>query len=173
MPSQEKKDAVTEIQERLSETSAMILADYRGLSVKDMQDLRRRMRENGCEIKVYKNRLTMIALGDLGWPAMDEYLTGPTAFALTDSDPVTLAKTLSDFGKEHDALTLKAGYVDGEVVGPEKLKALADLPSREELLAKLLGTLKNPMTGVVRVLDGPMSGLARTVRAIADQKAAA
>lgn len=172
MPSQEKYEAVAEIKDKLGWASAFVIADYRGLNVKEMQELRRNMREAGCQIKIYKNRLTKIALAELEMDSMDEYLDGPTAFALSDGDPVVVAKTVVDFGKEHEALEVKGGYIDEAIVDAATIKALAALPSREELIAKLMGSLQSPTSGLVRVLDGPVSAFARTLRAIADQKAA-
>jgi large subunit ribosomal protein L10 len=172
MPSQEKYEAVAEIKDTLGSAEAFVIADYRGLNVKEMQELRRNMRDAGCYITIYKNRLTKIALAELEMESMDEYLEGPTAFAMTDSDPVTVAKTVVDFAKAHEALEVKGGYIDAAVVDADTIKALAALPSREELIAKLMGSLQNPAAGLVRVLDGPISAFARTLRAIADQKAA-
>jgi large subunit ribosomal protein L10 len=172
MPSQEKYEAVAEIKDKLGSASAFVIADYRGLNVKEMQELRRNMTEADCQIKIYKNRLTKIALAELEMDSMDEYLDGPTAFALSNADPVVVAKTVMDFAKEHEALEVKGGYIDEAVVDAATVKALAALPSREELIAKLMGSLQSPTAGLVRVLDGPMSAFARTLRAIADQKAA-
>jgi large subunit ribosomal protein L10 len=172
MPSQEKYEAVAEIKDRLGSASAFVIADYRGLNVKEMQELRRNMTEAGCYITIYKNRLTKIALAELEIDSMDENLEGPTAFALSDDDPVLVAKTLVDFAKEHEALEVKGGFIDEAVVDAAMIKTLAALPSREELIAKLMGSLQGPTAGLVRVLDGPVSAFARTLRAIADQKAA-
>jgi large subunit ribosomal protein L10 len=173
MPAQSKIEKVAEIKEKLSGASTVILADYRGLNVKDMQDLRRRMSENDCEVTVYKNRLTKIAVKELEMDYEEEHLIGPTAFALGYGDPVQLAKLVMDFAKEHTTLEVKAAYVDDELVEAATVKALAALPSREELLAKLLGSLQNPVAGFVRVIDGPISAFARTLGAITEQKTAA
>jgi len=172
MPSQENYEAVAEIKDKLGSASAFVIADYRGLNVKEMQELRRNMSEAGCQIKIYKNRLTKIALAELEMDPMDEYLDGPTAFALSDADPVVVAKTVMDFAKEHEALEVKGGFIDAGVVDAATVKALAALPSREELIAKLIGSLQSPTTGLVRVLNGPVSAFARTLQAIADKKAA-
>jgi len=173
MPSQQKLDAVAEIKERLSGAQAMVLADYRGLDVGEMQVLRRSLRAAGCQIKIYKNRLTKIALADMGRPAMDEHLLGPTAFVLAESDPARLAKTLMDFAKEHSELEVKAGYFDGEIVDAATVKVLASLPSREELIAKFMGTALNPVRGFMAMANAPAGALARVMRTVADQKAAA
>jgi large subunit ribosomal protein L10 len=110
---------------------------------------------------------------ELALPSMAEYLSGPTAFVFSPEDPVAPAKALTAFAKEHKALELKAGLVENQVVGPDGVKAIATLPSREELIAKLLGTMQNPIGGFARVLNGPVEAFARTVQAVADQKSAA
>jgi large subunit ribosomal protein L10 len=173
MPSTTKLDAVAEIKERFSRASAVILADYRGLSVKEMQQLRVKMREQGCEVRVYKNSLTEIALRELAMPDLGDLLAGPTAFTFTFGDPVAPAKAITAFAKEHKVLEVKGGIIERQVVGAEGVKALASLPSREELIARLLGTMLNPIVGFARVLNGPVEAFARTVQAVADQKAAA
>lgn len=172
MPTVNKEGLVAEIKGRLSGSEAIILADYRGLTVKEMQELRVKVREVGGEIKVYKNSLTEIAIRELALPNLDEYLEGPTAFVFITGDPVAPAKALSGFAKEHAALELKGGLVQNRVIGSEGVKALASLPSREELIAKLLGTIQQPLTGTVRVLAGPARAFATVLDAIAKQKAA-
>lgn len=172
MPTATKEARVVEIKERFDAAEAVLLIDYRGLSVKELESLRRKTREAGGEIKVYKNSLTEIAIRELALPNMDEYLQGPTAFVFIDADPVAPAKALTAFQKEHQALELKGGFVQGRVVGAADVKAIATLPSREELIAKLLGTMQNPLRGTVTVLSGPARGLATVLDAIAKQKAA-
>lgn len=173
MASEAKVAQVAEIKERLGAASSIMLADYRGLSVKEMQELRRRLAASECEITVYKNRLTKLALAELGIDDLHEHLIGPTAFALTDGDPASLAKALVDFAKDHEALEVKAAYVDAVVMDGSAVRALASLPSRDELLAKLMGSLVNPVRGFMVVANGPAAALTRTMRAVADQKAAA
>jgi large subunit ribosomal protein L10 len=173
MPTAKKTATVDEIKQKLTGSTAVILTDYRGLSVKEMQALRSKLREVGGEVKVYKNTLTELALRELALPAMDELLQGPTLFTFSTGDPVTPAKALVDFAKEHKQLEVKGGYIESRVVAADAIKALASLPSREELIAKLLGTMLNPMSGLVRVMNGPAGAMARVLRAIADQKAAA
>lgn len=173
MPTAAKTDQVAEIKEKLSSSKAVIMADYRGLSVKEMQALRAKLREGGSEIKVYKNTLTEIALRELALPNMDELLSGPTAFVFSESDPVAPAKALIDFAKEHKALELKGGFIDNQVIGADGVKAVAALPTREELIAKLLGSMQSPMANFARVLNGPAGAFARALNAVAQQKAAA
>lgn len=172
MPTANKEARVVEIKDRFSNAEAVILIDYRGLAVHELEDLRRKTREAGGEIKVYKNSLTEIAIRELALPNMDAYLEGPTAFVFVGSDPVAPAKALSVFAKEHQALELKGGLVAGRVVSADDVKAIALLPSREELIAKLLGTIQNPLRGTVTVLAGPARAFATVLDAIAKQKAA-
>jgi large subunit ribosomal protein L10 len=173
MPTSQKEDLVGQIKDRLNEAGALLLVDYRGLSVKEMQELRNNLRAAGSELKVYKNSLTEIAIRELALPSLDEYLAGPTAIVFTGEDPVAPAKALTTFARLHKMLEVKGGLVENVVVDADGVKAIATLPSREELIAKLLGTMLNPLTGFARVLNGPVEAFARTVQAVADQKAAA
>ncbi len=173
MATAQKKAAVAEIKDKLTTSNGVILADYRGLSVKDMQELRANVRSAGGEIKIYKNTLTEIAIRELALPSMDEYLSGPTAFVFVESDPVAPAKALTEFAKEHKTLQIKGGLIENAVVDQNAVKAIAALPSYEELIAKLLGTMQNPLVKTVRVLNGPASAFARVLNAIAQQKDAA
>lgn len=173
MPTLQKEDKVVEIKNRFTGSGAVIMADYRGLTVKQMQLLRTDLRAVGCELKVYKNSLTEIAMRELALPNMDAYLAGPTAIVFTGEDPVAPAKALIAFAKLNKALEVKGGLVENQVVDAAGVKAIAALPSREELIARLLGTMLNPIIGFARVLNGPVEAFARTVSAVAEQKAAA
>lgn len=172
MPTVSKETKVAEIKERFDGAEAVIMADYRGLTVKEMQELRVKVRAVGGEIKVYKNSLTEIAIRELALPNMDAYLEGPTAFVFIGEDPVAPAKALTTFAKEHQALELKGGLVQNQVVDAAGVKAIAMLPSREELIAKLLGAMQNPLRGTVTVLAGPARAFVTVLDAIAKQKAA-
>lgn len=173
MPTVAKETLVAEIKDRFNAAQAVIMVDYRGLTVKEMSALRGALRETGSEVKIYKNSLTEIAVRELALPNMDEHLAGPTAFVFISEDPVAPAKALTTFARAHAALELKGGFVDNQVIGADGVKAIATLPSREELIAKLLGTMQNPIVGFARVLNGPVEAFARTVQGVADQKAAA
>jgi len=173
MPTQAKSDVVAEIKEKLTSSGGVIMADYRGLSVKDMQELRTKVRAAGGEVKVYKNTLTEIAVRELALPNMDEFLQGPTAFVFAGEDPVAPAKALVDFKKGHDVLELKGGLVQNAVVDAAGIKAIAALPSREELIAKIMGSMLNPVRGFMSMANAPAGALARALQAVADQKAAA
>lgn len=173
MPTESKESLVAEIKDRFNGADAVIMIDYRGLSVKEMELLRAKMRESGSEIKIYKNSLTEIAIRELALPSMDEFLAGPTAFVFVNEDAAAPAKALNAFAREHNALELKGGFVSNQLVSAEGVKAIATLPSREELIAKLLGTMNNPIVGFARVCNGPVEAFARTVQAVAEQQAAA
>ncbi len=173
MATSQKLETVAEIKDRFARAASVILVDYRGLSVKELQQLRGKLRESGCELTVYKNTLTEIAMRELAMPDLGTLLEGPSAFTFAYGDPVTPAKVLVTFAKEHKALEVKGGFIEHSVTDAEGVKALASLPSREELLAKLLGTMQNPTAGLVRVLAGPAGAFVRTLQAVADQKAAA
>lgn len=173
MPAQEKIDKVAEIQEAIDGSNAMWLVDYRGLTVKQAQELRRSLRGVDAEMKVYKNNLVKIALKNLDLPAMEDELNGPNGFIFANGDMAASAKTVKTFMKDNEALEFKAGLLDGKVIPVETVMAIADLPSREELIAKLLGTLSNPTTKLVRTLSEIPGSFVRTLGAIASQKEAA
>ncbi|MDO8879332.1 MAG: 50S ribosomal protein L10 [Coriobacteriia bacterium] len=173
MPTSEKQVRVAEVKDRLAASGGVIMADYRGLTVKQMRILRTSLREAGAEVTVYKNSLTQIAMRELGLPNMDEYLQGPTVFVFTPDDPVASAKALLAFAKEYKVFSFKGGLIDGQVVDGATIKAIAQLPSREELIAKLMGTMLNPLRNLMAMANAPVGAFARTLQAVADQKAAA
>lgn len=173
MPSAKNTESLEQIKADLTDVQAVWVVDYRGLTVKESQELRRSIRESGAVMKVYKNTLMQIALKEMDMPEMDQILSGPSAFVFADGDPVASAKAIRDFAKENETLVIKGGIMDGGFVDADAVKKIASLPSREELIAKLIGSLQNPMSQIVRVLNGPVESLARTIGAIADQKNAA
>lgn len=141
----EKVQAVTDIREGLEGAEAVFLTEYRGLTVQAVQDLRRAMRASGAEYKVVKMTLARLAAADAGIEGLDDYLAGPTALAFAKSDPVTTAKALKDFSKDHEAFVLKAGYLAGAVLTPEEVSKLAEIEPRDVLLAKIAGAAKAPL----------------------------
>jgi len=173
MPTNEKQQQVAEIKDRLTSSAGVIMADYRGLTVKQMRLLRNAVRDQGAIVTVYKNSLAQIAIRELEMPAMDEYLTGPTVFVFTPEDPVATAKSLLAFSREHKVFEFKGGLIDGQVINADSVKAIASLPSREELVAKLMGTMLNPLRNFMAMANAPVGAFARAVQAVADQKAAA
>lgn len=172
MPNAEKTATLDRIRKDLSNADAVWVVDYRGLSVKQSEKLRAAVRAQGASLKVYKNSFTEIALRELGLPEMNDILEGPSAFVFVNGDPVGSAKALKVFAKENDKLQIKGGLLNKGLVSADQVKAIAELPSREELIAKLLGTLNNPLIGIARVINGPAEKFVRTLSAIAESKAA-
>ncbi len=173
MPNAQNISNLDKVKNDLHEVGAMWVVDYRGLTVKEVEALRNSIREADASMKVYKNTIMHIALEELELPNLDAVLEGPSAFVFAGEDPVASAKALKDFAKSNKNLVIKGGMMDGAFVDAAQVEAIASLPSREELIAKLLGTISNPMVKTVRVLNGPMEAFARCVSAIADQKPAA
>ena len=145
MPRPEKVQAVAEIKESLEGSEAVFLTEYRGLSVKAVQELRASLRASGAEYKVVKMTLARLAAGDAGITGLDEHLLGPTALAFAKSDPVATAKALKDFSKTHEVFILKAGVLSGNILGPEEVSRLAEIEPRDVLLAKIAGAAKAPL----------------------------
>ncbi|PEE44708.1 50S ribosomal protein L10 [Bacillus pseudomycoides] len=154
-----KQQVVTEIADKLRESKSTIVVDYRGLTVSEATELRKNLREAGVEFKVYKNSLTRRAAESVEMAELNEFLTGPNAIAFSNEDVIAPAKVLNDFAKNHEALEIKAGVIEGKLVSLDEVKAIATLPSREGLLSMLLS-----------VLQAPMRGLAIATKAVADQK---
>lgn len=173
MPTPEKEAVVKEIQERLERGKAMIVAEYRGLNVQKITQLRRSAREAGVEFKVYKNTLMARAATALGITGLQKYLEGPNAFAFSYEDPVAAAKVLAEFTKNNEELQLKCGLLEGKVISVDEVKSLAELPPREVLLASLLRGMQAPLSGLVNVLQGNIRKLVYVLSAIQEKKEAA
>ncbi|MDR0308418.1 MAG: 50S ribosomal protein L10 [Coriobacteriales bacterium] len=171
MPSSAKFEAVDRIKTDIQNADVIWVVDYRGLTVKAVEELRSNVRGVDACMKVYKNSLTEFALQDLDLPSLGTILEGPSAFIFAKGDPVASAKALKTFAKANPALEIKGGLLTGAIMAAEQVHAIADLPSREELIAKLLGTMKNPLSGIVHVLNGPASAMVRTLGAIAEKAA--
>lgn len=144
MPRPEKVQAVTDIREGIESARAVFLTEYRGLSVQAVQDLRAALRKSGAEYKVVKMTLAKLAAGDAGIDGLDEYLSGPTALAFANTDPVSTAKALKDFSKDHEVFILKAGYLSGNILSPEEVSKLAEIEPRDVLLGRIAGGAKAP-----------------------------
>ena len=173
MPNKIKEQMIAEITEAVEKSNIIWVVDYRGLTVKQTEALRGQIRANEASLKVYKNTLVKRVLAEKGLPTLDDVLAGPSAFVFASGDPVASAKALKTFAQTNKQLVMKGGILDGAQMSAEQVKAIADLPSREELLAKLLGTLNNPATKFVRVLNEIPASFVRTLGAIADKKSAA
>ncbi|WP_024833003.1 50S ribosomal protein L10 [Ruminiclostridium josui] len=167
---EQKKQVVTDLTEKIKSAQSIVLADYRGLTVEQDTELRNALRKAGVEYRVVKNSLTSLAMKESGLE-LDDFLVGPTSMAISSTDAVAPAKVLSEFAKKFEKLELKVGVVEGKVIDLEGIKALAELPSREVLIAKVLGGFNAPISGFVNVLNGNMRGLVVALNAIAEQKA--
>lgn len=141
----EKEKLVADLSEKLSGNSCSIVTDYRGLTVTQVTELRKSLREAGIEFSVLKNTMLRRATASAELSELDQYLTGPTAIAFSKDDVVAPAKILTEFAKKNDQLEVKGGIVEGKVVDFAQIKALADLPSREGLLSMLLSVLQAPV----------------------------
>ena len=148
-----KEAKVAEIKEKLQKSQAVILADYQGLTVEEDTQLRKNLREAGIEYKVYKNTLVTLAAKELGLDGISEYLEGPVSIAFGYEDATSAARILNDFAKTHKKLEVKAGIVEGEVFDKEKVEQLASIPSKEVLIAKLLGSIKAPLSNLAYLLN--------------------
>lgn len=166
----EKVAAVEELAEKLKKSQGVILTDYRGLTVKEMTELRSQLRQAGVEFKVVKNTLTLLAARKAEIEGLEPVLEGPTAIAIGYDDPVVAAKTISEFAKKNDKLQVKAGVLTGKVIDVDGVKALADLPSREQLLAQVLRGMQGPISGLVNVLHGTLRNLVYVLEAVRKQK---
>jgi len=169
MPKPEKIALVEEIAEKLENANSVILCDFKGINVEEISELRRRCRESGVTFRVIKNTLLTRAAEKAGIEGLDEYFAGPTALAYSEDFSVP-AKVLKEFQKEFQKLTMKAGYVDGQVIDESGVKALADLPGREELLGMVAGVLQAPISGLARVLNANIQGFANVIDQLAKQK---
>lgn len=156
---QAKQEAVDVVTSKLRESATTVVADYRGLNVSQVTELRKQLREAGVEFQVLKNTLVRRATAAAELTELDEVLTGPTAIAFSVEDAIAPAKILNDFAKKNDALKVKGGVVEGRVVGADQIKALAELPSREGLLSMLLS-----------VLQAPVRNFALAVKAVAEKE---
>lgn len=167
-----KKVIVEEIRDKVEKSQGVVLVDYRGLNVAELTELRCNYREAGVDYKVYKNTMMRFAFKEAGFEEFNEHLVGPNALVFGFEDPVQPAKITEEFAKKHDKLEVKAGIVDGKIVGIAEIKELASLPSREVLIAKALGGLNAPIAGFVNVLQGTVRNLVYTLDAIKEQREA-
>jgi ribosomal protein L10 len=167
----EKAAAVEDLHSKFSRAVSAVLADFRGLSVQELTDLRRQLREASLELAVVKNTLARLAVQGTTFEKLSPYLKGPTSIALSYRDVVAPAKVLSTYQKKQPKLALRAGYFEGEVIPAEKLLEIADLPPREVLLAHTLAAMQGPLVGLVGTLQGILSTFIGTLQAIHDKKA--
>ena len=169
----EKAAVVAEVREKFAASNSVIVTEYRGLSVGALANLRRALRPLGADYKVYKNTLVKIAARDGDMAAVDSMVGGPVAIAFVNGEVSAVAKALRDFAKENTALKLMGAVVDGKAVDAKGVKALADLPSRDVMLAKFAGLLKAPMSNTAYLLSALPRKAAYGLKALVEQKQAA
>lgn len=154
-----KEETVGRVAERLRASASTVVVDYRGLTVIEDGELRRRLKSAGVEYRVLKNTLVTRAAAGVGLPELDAVLRGPTAVAFSGSDPVAAARELSAFAKDHQNLQVKGGVLEGRVIGPEQVQALADLPPRQTLLAQVAAALNSPLVATATLFTAPLRAL--------------
>jgi large subunit ribosomal protein L10 len=169
----EKEAMVDNIARDLQEANLIVVTGFRGLNVSAINNLRRRLRAEQCRYKVSKNTLTRLACRRVGMEVLEEFLEGPTAIAYSNDDPVKAARALAEFMKENEALMVKGGVLSGQLLKPEDVKALGEIPPKEVLLAMLCRGLQAPISGLVNVLQGNLRNLAYVLDAICRQKESA
>ena len=176
MPSEkilmQKQQIVADLRDKITRAQAGVLVDYKGITVEQDTKLRAELRKAGVEYTVIKNTLTHLAVKDTELEKISEVLFGTTALAVSFDDAVAPAKVINQYASKNDKFKIKCGFVDGKVMSVAEVKALAELPSKEVLIAKMLGGFNAPITGFVNVLNGNMRSLVVALNAIAEQKAA-
>jgi large subunit ribosomal protein L10 len=172
MPNARNIEMMENIKADLEGVNAVWVVDACGLTVKEVEGLRRSIREAGAIMKVYKNTVMKKALAELDLVNMDEILEGPSAFVFCSGDVAAAAKAVTEFAKENKNLEVKGGMMDGAFTTPEEVAAIASLPSKEELIAKIAGAISGVARGLAVSINGVPSGLAQAIKQVADQKAA-
>jgi large subunit ribosomal protein L10 len=168
----EKVAVVSEVSERLQQVSSAVLTEYRGLDVDEMAQLRRQLREQNAEYRVVKNTLARRAVDSAGVDIPDELLTGPTALTFCDGDPVAASKVLKRFAERHPALVIKGGLVDGQLLDADQVRELAELESREELLARAVGLMNQLLAQPAQLAQAGLAKMARLLAAYQEQREA-
>ncbi len=166
---EEKAVIVSEVSAQVARAGAIVMAEYRGLEVADITRLRKQARDSGVYLRVLKNTLVRRAVDGTPYSQLSDRMVGPLMYGIAE-DPVSAAKVLADFAKGNDKLVLKGGAMPGSVMDADGVKALASLPSREELLSMLMGTMQAPVAKFVRTLNEVPTKFARALAAVRDQK---
>lgn len=167
----DKIEAVAELHEKFARAVSAVLADFRGLTVQEITDLRQQLREASLELAVVKNTLARLAVQDTAFERLSPYLKGPTSITFSYRDSVAPAKVLSAYVKKQPKLAVRAGLFEGEIVPSEKIAEIADLPPRDVILAQALAAMQGPLAGLVGTLHGVLSTFIGTLQAIHDKKA--
>jgi large subunit ribosomal protein L10 len=172
MPTAKKEATIEELREKIASAKNLFFTNYAGLTVEEISKLRTELRKDGSTYGVVKNTLFKRAAGSELASQLDAILAGPTGVVFAGEDPVAPAKALKTFSDSTKPVNVKAAYIDGKIVDAAQVQVLASLPPKQELLAKLVGTLSSPLYGLVYVLSGNQSGLVRVLNAIREQKSA-
>ena len=172
MPAQSNIDMLEKVKGSIEASKGVFVVDYRGLTVKEAQELRRALREDNAHMKVYKNNIVRIALNEAEMPNIDDMLKGTCAYVFYEKDPVEAAKVLKQEADKLKKMQILGGIADGKAISAEEALAYAELPSRDELLAKLVYVIGSPLSGIAQVCAGPARGLVTALQAVADKQAA-
>jgi large subunit ribosomal protein L10 len=172
MPSAQKELRISRLRERLEGAKCLYVTDFTGLDVAMMTELRARLTEAGVEYVVVKNTLARRALAEGPFAELVEHMTGPNAFAVSREDVVSAARILTEFARERERPQITAGAIEGKVVSLDEIRRIASLPSREQLLAEVVGRARSPISGLVFVLHGLLAKFVRTVEAVRAQREA-
>ncbi|MFM8794680.1 MAG: 50S ribosomal protein L10 [Acidimicrobiales bacterium] len=168
----EKEAVVAEVKTKIDEADAVIVTEYRGLSVTALADLRRELRKAGCEYRVYKNTLARFAAREAGIEGLDTLLVGPTAIAFVKGDVAAVAKSLKEYARTNPLLVIRGGAVAGKAVSAKDVDVLAELPSREVMLSQFAGMLQAPLVKTAGLLQALPRNMAYGLKALVDQKSA-
>jgi large subunit ribosomal protein L10 len=173
MANPEKVAEVEAIAQRIQAAQSIVLADFSGLSVLQMTEFRRTCRANSVDCRVVKNRLARIAADNADLAIMKDHLDGPTAIMFGPESQVDPARITVEFAKDNEAMEIKGGFLDGEYLDKSQIVALSKIPSKDELIAKIMASINSPLTGLAATMSGVMGALARTIDAVGKQKAEA
>lgn len=166
---EQKKKEVSEVVDLLKQSTGIVISEYQGIKVDQDTTMRKEMRESGVTYKVVKNAILLHAFKEMGYEGVEDFLKGPSAISCSE-DPVAPSKVLSKYAKEYDAIKVKVGVLDGEVIDTSRIEKLATLPSREELIAKVVGGISAPLYGLANVLNGNIKGLVVALSGLAKQR---
>ena len=169
MPTQRKIDSVADLSDKLTRTQLTLVTDYRGLTVAEISDLRKRLRDTGAELIVAKNTLTLRAAKETGYEALESLLAGPTALTFAFQDAAKTAKAINDFNKGPKKLVVRGGMLGNSLLGSNVLDQVASLPTREQVLAQIVGGVAAPAAGVVGVINAAVTNVLYALQARIDQ----
>ena len=169
MPTQRKVESIADLTDKLSRTQMTLVTDYRGLTVAEITELRKKLRETGAELIVAKNTLTLIAAKETGYEALEQFLSGPTALAFAFQDAAKTAKAINDYNKGPKKLVVRGGMLGKSTLAANALDQVASLPTREQVLAQIVGGVSAPVAGVVGVINAAISNVLYVLQARIDQ----